>query len=181
MSAAQFVLLVDDIPDHMYVYEVALRARGYRVTLADTGGEAIALARKDRPDCLVIDERLSDVRGWDLCREFKSDPLLAHIPIVMLAQDLTTEAAAEGKLVGCDSWLARPAVPDDLVRAVEEVLAKGTSAPDGPDDAMLGVSTCAACDSARIRAGVRVGLAQYFRCRDCGFRWRIEATDAATA
>jgi DNA-binding NarL/FixJ family response regulator len=107
--------------------------------------------------------------------------VLALIPVVMLAQELTAEAAAAGKRVGCDAWLARPAVPDDLVRAIEEVLAKGASAPDGPADAMLGITTCVACESSRIRAGVRVGPAQYYVCRECGFRWRAEATGEATA
>jgi DNA-binding response OmpR family regulator len=181
MRAAQFVLLVNDIPDHMHVYEAALRARGYRVSLADTGGEALDAARDARPDCIVIDERLSDMRGWDLCRQFKADAVLASIPIVMLAQELTAEAAAAGKHVGCDSWLARPAVPDDLARAVEEVLAKGTSAPEGAADAVLGGGACGACESTRIRAGVRIGPAQYFVCRACGFRWRAEATGEATA
>ena len=181
MSAAQFVLLVDDIPDHMHVYEAALRARDYRVSLAETGGEALTLAAANRPDCILIDERLSDMRGWDLCRQFKADPVLAQIPIVMLAQELTAQAAAAGKQVGCDAWLARPAVPDDLVRAIEAVLSKGTSVPEGPADAVLGVSTCGACESARVRAGVRVGPAQYYVCLDCGFRWRAEANGEATA
>ena len=181
MPAAQFVLLVDDIPDHMHVYEAALRAREYRVSLAETLGEALTLAGAERPDCIVIDERLSDMRGWDLCRQFKADRVLALIPIVILAQELTAESAAAGKRVGCDAWLARPADPDDLVRAIEAVLATGTSAPEGPADAMFGISTCAACESSRIRAGVRVGPAQYYVCRDCGFRWRVEATGEATA
>jgi CheY-like chemotaxis protein len=181
MRPAEFVLLVDDIPDHVHRYEAGLRARGYRVALAQSGGEAIAFARGMRPDCIVIDERFSDMRGWELCRELKSDPLLAGTPVVMLAQELTMAAAAQGQHVGCDSWLARANGADDLVRAVEEVLAKGTAVPASREEALLGSSSCAACASPRVRAGVRVGPAQYFRCQDCGLRWRAEVSGEATA
>jgi CheY-like chemotaxis protein len=181
MRPAEFILLVNDIPDHMHRYEAGLRARGYRVTLARGAAEAIAAARGMRPDCIVIDERFSDMHGWELCRDLKEDPAVAGVPVVMLAQQLTMEAALQGKQVGCDSWLARPNGSDDLVRAIEEVLAKGTATPASREEAVLGATNCQACDSPRTRAGVRIGPAQYFRCQDCGLRWRVEASGEATA
>jgi DNA-binding response OmpR family regulator len=179
--AAEFILLVNDIPDHMHRYEAALRARGYGVTLVESGGDALSVARGMRPDCIVIDERFADMHGWDLCRDLKADPLLARVPVVMLAQQVTVETALHGQHVGCDSWLARPNGADDLVRAIEEVLAKGVAVPASREEALLGATSCTACDSPRTRAGVRVGPAQYFRCDDCGLRWRVEASGEATA
>lgn len=181
MRSTAHVLLVDDIPDHTAPYAAALRSRGFAITLCESGGEAIDAARAARPHCIVIDERISDMRGWELCREFKRDPRLAGIPIIMLAQELTAAAAARGQQVGCSAWLARPALPEDLARAVEDVIASRQATPASPDAALVGFATCAACESPRIRGGVRVGPVQYHVCSDCGFRWRTDAAGEATA
>jgi DNA-binding response OmpR family regulator len=181
MTSTTAVLLVDDIPDHTARYAAALRAHGFEVTLCESGGEAVDAAQRARPDCIVIDERISDMRGWELCREVKRDATLASIPIIMLAQELTMAAAMNGQKVGCDAWLARPALPEDLVQAVEDVLAAPDSTPATPADALVGFSTCGACASPRIRGGVRVGPVQYHVCVDCGFRWRTDAAGEATA
>ena len=181
MSEPPLILVVSDIPDHISSYEMAIRARGMGVVVVSTGGEAVAVVRQQQPDCIAIDERLSDMRGWELCRTLKRDARHALIPVIMLAHELTLEAALHGKSVGCDAWLARPSAPDDLVRAILDVLATGRSAPTSPQDAVVGYATCTACGSARIRAGVRVGTAQYYACRECGLRWRNEATGEATA
>jgi DNA-binding response OmpR family regulator len=179
-STAQ-VLLVDDIPDHTSRYAAALRSRGFGIMVCESGGEALDAARRSRPHCIVIDERISDMRGWELCREFKRDAQLSVVPIIVLAQELTIAAAARGQRVGCDAWLARPARPEDLVRAVEDVIASPGSTPATPQDALVGYSTCGACASPRIRGGVRVGPVQYHVCGDCGFRWRTDAAGEATA
>jgi CheY-like chemotaxis protein len=181
MRTTAHVLLVDDIPDHIGRYAAALRSRGFVITLSESGGEAIDAARRSRPHCIVIDERLSDMRGWELCRELKRDPSLMAIPIIMLAQELTMAAAARGQQAGCNAWLARPPLPEDLVRAVEDVMAAGGATPATPADALVGFATCAACESPRIRGGVRVGPVQYHVCTDCGFRWRTDAAGEATA
>ena len=181
MTPTAHVLLVDDIADHVVRYAAALRARGFVVSLAEGGGDAIDAAFQSRPDCVVIDERLSDMRGWELCREFKQNAQLAAIPIIILAQELTIAAAERGQQAGCDAWLARPALPDDLVRAIEDVLATEQPAPATRSEALVGFATCAACDSPRIRGGVRVGPVQYHMCTECGFRWRTDAAGEATA
>jgi DNA-binding response OmpR family regulator len=181
VSEPKLILIVSDIPDHIIGYEMALRARGIGAIVVETGGEAVAALEHQRPDCIAIDERLSDMRGWELCRAIKRNARNEVIPVIMLAHELTLEAAMHGKSVGCDAWLARPSAPDDLIRAIDDVLARHRSAPLSPQDAVVGFATCAACTSARVRAGVRVGTAQYYVCSDCGLRWRAEATGAATA
>ena len=175
------ILLVNDIPDHKGIYEAALRARGYQVRLTQTAQEAFAAALGARPACAVIDVRLPDIDGWELCRRFKAHDDVKHMPVVMLAQDVSTESALQGKNVGCTAWLAHPTVADDLVRAVEFVLAQGASEPTSPEDAVVGVSECPACASTRIRAGVGVGTVQYYCCRGCGLCWRVERSGEATA
>jgi CheY-like chemotaxis protein len=179
--AQDAILLVNDIPDHRDLYAGALRARGYRVVQAHTGESALALARGEPPRAVVIDLRLPDMTGWELCRELKADPTLRRAPVVVLAREVSGQSARASREVGCSAWLAHPTTADDLVRAVEHVLSLGRSQPAGPDEAILGLRECPACSSEEIRAGVRVGPVQYYGCTSCGGRWRVDAQGAATA
>src|SRR5215216_6877864 len=69
--APEVVLLVDDIRDHAVNYEAALTRHGFHVRVATSGEEALRVARETLPDCAVIDLRLPDMSGWDLCREIR--------------------------------------------------------------------------------------------------------------
>jgi CheY-like chemotaxis protein len=171
------ILLVNDIPDHAAAYERALVSNGFRVVLAATGAEALTSAGATRPHCAVIDVRLPDMRGWDLCKQLKAGPA-GNIPIVLLAPEVSRQSAAESASVGCNAWLAYPTIADDLVRAVRQVLATGESEPASAEDAVLGVRTCPACAGDRVKATLRMRLIQYFRCRDCGFCWRVDSQPA---
>jgi CheY-like chemotaxis protein len=174
------ILLVNDIPDHMRTYEAAFRARGYDVRLATSADETLALVDGLQPHCCVIDVRLPDMSGWELCRRLKNRPSCAHVPVVMLAPDISSQSLQASRLAGCASWLMRPSSPEDVVHAVEHVLSHGVSHPE-MHNAVIGARDCPACESDNIRAGVRVGPVQYFVCRACNMRWRVDAQGAATA
>ena len=178
--ANESILLVNDIPDHMRSYEAALRSRGYRVYLRTTGADTLADAPELRPQCIVIDVRLPDMPGWELCRRLKVDAKLTTVPVVMLTPDASRQSLQESRLAGCASWLMRPASPDDVVRAVEHVLSHGGGYPE-LHNALLDPRACPACESDQVRAGVRIGPVQYFVCRSCQMRWRADAAGAATA
>jgi CheY-like chemotaxis protein len=171
------ILLVNDIPDHASSYEDALVANGFQVAFAATGAAALALAATETPDCAVIDVRLPDMRGWDLCRDLKTR-VAGDLPVVLLAPDVSKGTAADSASVGCNAWLAYPTIADDLVRAVRQVLATGEAEPASPDDAVLLARVCPACDGARLKPTLRMRLIQYFCCRDCGFCWRIDSEPA---
>jgi len=178
--ATQSILLVNDIPDHMWAYEAAFRARGYDVRLMTTAADALAAAPQMRPDCIVIDVRLPDMPGWELCRRLKAHAILAHVPVVMLAPDVSRQSVQQSRLAGCASWLMRPAAPQDVVHAAEHVLAHGGGHPE-QHNALIGGQPCPACESDDVRGGVRVGPVQYFTCKSCSMRWRVEAPGEATA
>ena len=172
------ILLVTDIPDQKKLYEATLKACGFRVILTGTAAQAIVVARAAPPQCAVIDERLPDMSGWELCRSLKGDTDLKCVRVVMLTQDVSKDRAASGTRAGCNSWLARPTIADDLARAVQYVLDQGGDGPATPDEAMIGINVCPACESDNIRAGVRVGAVQYYCCRNCTLCWRFDADSA---
>jgi CheY-like chemotaxis protein len=178
--ANESILLVNDIPDHMRAYDAALRARGYKVHLLTTGADTLAAAQGLEPQCIVIDVRLPDMPGWELCRRLKVDSKLAHVPVVMLTSDASRQSLQESRLAGCASWLMRPASPDDVARAVEHVLSHGGGHPE-LHNALIDARACPACESDRVRAGVRIGPVQYFVCNSCRMHWRVGAPGEATA
>lgn len=178
MAKPPLVLLVDDIPDHARRYEAALKQHGYRVHLVHTAAAALPLARTESPSCVVIDVRLPDMSGWDLCRAMKAEETLRAVPVVILTSDVSQAAAVDGAGSGCAAWLAHPAAAHDVPHLVGHVLAQDRPSPQSHEDAVIGVSTCGACGSENIKATLRLGNMQYFACRACNLSWRVESAES---
>ena len=174
MGASAHILLVDNIPDHVISYSRTLADVGYRVEVVRSGVEALDSARTCVPDCIVIDVRLPDMTGWDLCRELKRDQRTMQVPIIVLTPDTARDNAPQNARMLCNAWIAQPSQADDLVRAVQHVLSQEEDAPRTLEDAVLGISVCPVCESDRVRATVRVSPVQYYSCRACGHGWRVE-------
>ena len=174
MMSTPHIVLVTDIPDHARNYERALLAGRYEVTVASTAADARIIARARVPDCLVIDERLPDGNGWDLCRELKAEKTCRAVPVVVLSADISSEQAAHSVRVGCDAWIARPAVAEEVVRTIRHVLEAQRSSPPSIEAARLWTLTCPSCSSQEIRAALRISPTQYYKCTKCGFYWRVE-------
>jgi CheY-like chemotaxis protein len=174
MPTQNVILLVNDIPDHAITYGRALASHGFRVQLARTGADALSLARTTKPDCAVIDLRLPDMSGWDLCSKLKKHTTDDDMRIVVLTPDLSKMCAQDSAANGCDAWLAHPTVAEDLVRTVKRVMNLETVSPESPDEAILGFVMCGACGSDKVRPTLRMGAIQYYCCKDCSFCWRAE-------
>jgi DNA-binding response OmpR family regulator len=136
--------------------------------------EALRLAREALPDCAVIDLRLPDMSGWDLCREMRKPRPSETPPIIVLTPEVSKVFAENSVNVGCNAWLAHPMHADDLVRTVRQVLEAKLDAPSSPSEALLGLKKCPACESDSVRATLRIGSAQYYCCKACGCCWRAE-------
>ena len=173
MPTADLILLVNDIPDHATKYQAALTRHGFRVQLARTGKAALQMAAAALPDCAVIDLRLADMSGWDLCHQIKSGRG-KRTRVIVLTPEVSKMCAADSTKAGCNAWLAHPSAPEILVNTVKQVLDMRTDAPPSTEDALLGLTTCAACGSENVRPTLRVGAAQYYCCKACAFCWRAD-------
>lgn len=178
MSSGELILLVNDIPDHVASYQRVLTRQGYRVHVARSGSQALGMVRDTLPACAVIDLRLPDMDGWELCREIKTEGR-EEMPIVVLTPDVSEMCAADSAKAGCNAWLTYPTVAEDLARTVRQVLDLQTAEPDSPDEALVGMKECPACGSSQVRATVRVSPIQYYCCRGCRFCWRVEVLQHA--
>jgi len=117
------ILLVDDQPDQVEMYQFALEHAGFTVHEAANGTDAIARSRQLLPDLIVLDLRLPDMSGWDVCTVLKGDPSTARIPIVILTAAASPTLAAQAAQHGCAAHLVKPCFPEDLTRAVRQILA----------------------------------------------------------
>jgi len=124
-AAPQFalrVLLVDDEPDQIELYRFGLEHAGFVILAAYDGTSAIELARSARPDVIVLDLRMPDLDGWEVCAALKADSRTAPIPIVILTAVASSTLPAEAARAGCAAHLVKPCYPSDLARMLRHVI-----------------------------------------------------------
>jgi DNA-binding response OmpR family regulator len=119
------VLVVDDEPDIVLFAQVNLELHGHVVRTAPDGEAAMAAVDEERPDALILDVMMPHLDGWGVLERLKAhdDPEVRTIPVVMLTALDTDHDQARGGIEGAVRYLTKPLAPDDLVRALEEVLA----------------------------------------------------------
>ena len=120
-SRARIVVAEDDPDLRAYVAEV-LSARWDVVTAAD-GDEAVAQARRHRPDAVVCDVMMPDRTGFDVARELRSDPALERTPILFLTASTDTASRVEAYGAGADDFVTKPFEPEELRARVANLLA----------------------------------------------------------
>jgi PAS domain S-box-containing protein len=117
----QKVLVVDDNSASLYATSRVLRAAGFDVLEADSGGKALMLA--DQVGLLVLDINLPDLDGFEVCRKLRARSSTAYLPIVHLsATFMDTADMSQGLAAGADSYLTHPADPAVLVATVRALL-----------------------------------------------------------
>lgn len=115
-------LVVDDNPVGLYATSRTLAAEGFEIITASTGQEALSKA-KDQPDIIVLDVKLPDISGFEVCRILKSDPGTMAIPVIHLsATFLDNESRAQGLDMGADAYLTHPVEPRVLTATINAML-----------------------------------------------------------
>ena len=119
------ILHVDDNPATRYTIGRTLGREGFKVREAATGREALRLA-KEGPDLVILDVKLPDIGGFEVCQRIKADPTTTTIPVLHLsATYVTDEAQATGLDGGADGYLVQPVDSRVLVATVKALLRLG--------------------------------------------------------
>ena len=120
-EAPGMLLLVDDDEAKRYVLSTWLRRAGHTVMEVGTGREALAVAAT--ADLVLLDVNLPDMSGFDVCRQIKTDPRTAAIPVIQVSATAVEVAdRAHGLTQGADAYLVEPAEPEELLATVTAVL-----------------------------------------------------------
>ena len=121
------VLVVDDYPDAREMYSEYLEYSGYEVIEAANGIEALQRALDDRPDIILMDLSLPVMDGWEATRRLKADDRTAGIPVVALTGHALAGISEGARQAGCDAFVTKPCLPEDLVVEIKRVLESRTS------------------------------------------------------
>lgn len=118
--AGERILIVEDERAVARGLEYGLRAEGFEVLLANTGQSALAMARRESPHLLLLDIRLPDISGFDVCRQLRSEG--RRLPILMLtARDEEVDKVL-GLELGADDYLVKPFSLRELISRIRALL-----------------------------------------------------------
>jgi two-component system alkaline phosphatase synthesis response regulator PhoP len=114
----QRILVVDDDQEVVRLMRAYLERAGYEVLVAYDGETALHNLRREKPDLLLLDLMLPDRDGWDITRLVRSEPSLAHTPIIMLTARVDINDRIVGLEIGADDYVIKPYDPREVVARV---------------------------------------------------------------
>src|SRR5262245_42200250 len=113
------ILNVDDDEAGRYAVSQMFRSAGFEVLEAANGAEALSLVQQRRPDIVLLDIKLPDIDGFEVCRRIKSNPETAQITVIHLSATLVQGAdRVRGLEGGADGYLTEPISQAELVATV---------------------------------------------------------------
>jgi CheY-like chemotaxis protein len=115
------ILLVEDNPENREMLGRRLTRRGYRLSFAVDGEQAVALTRSERPDIVLMDLSLPIIDGWEATRQIKADPAFAAIPIIALTAHAMEGDRERAIAAGADDYDTKPVDLERLIGKIEAI------------------------------------------------------------
>jgi two-component system sensor kinase FixL len=117
-STSPCVLMVDDIPANLRLLYESLQGRDYRLLVANSGEQALEVARRSRPDLMLLDVMMPDMDGFEVCRQLKRDRDTSNIAIIFLSALEDTSDKVHGLELGAVDYVTKPFHPDEVAARV---------------------------------------------------------------
>jgi two-component system phosphate regulon response regulator PhoB len=118
----QRILIVEDERDIVQVLEFALRQAGFDTSAAGDGATALGHIREKQPDLVVLDLMLPDLPGIEICRQLKSNPKTAALPVMMLTARGEEVDRVVGFELGADDYITKPFSVREVVLRIKAIL-----------------------------------------------------------
>ena len=122
-ASVKRVLVAEDNPLSMKLFNDLLEAHGYATLRAETGPQALDLARTGRPDLILMDLQLPDLSGFEVIRRLKDDAGTGSIPIIAMTASAIPGVERQAMDSGCDAFIEKPINVDRFLRVVAQHLA----------------------------------------------------------
>jgi len=116
------VLVIDDEPEITEIVQSFLGEAGYQVMVENSPINVIEKARRFKPDVILLDIMMPEVDGYDICKEFKSDPEFAHTPVIFLTGKDRGDDMGRSFKSGGDLFIKKPFSCERLLEIVSIVL-----------------------------------------------------------
>jgi len=123
MKKSKRVLVVDDDKQLLKQLEKQLKEKGYEVSVAANGKEALKKAEKETPDVITLDVMMPEMDGYETCFHLKENPGTNKIPVIMLTSRGKMKAKLASFSFGADYYIAKPFEVEELVDLMEKALA----------------------------------------------------------
>jgi DNA-binding response OmpR family regulator len=122
------ILVADDDVDILALVVRHVKTLDVTVIEANDGEEALRMARKEKPDLIVLDVMMPGMSGWEVCRAVREDDTLANTGVIMLTGIGERLNEMTSPLYGADDFLDKPFDVDDLETKIRVVLEKRSGA-----------------------------------------------------
>ncbi len=117
------VLIVDDYPDAIDVWELYLTSEGFEVLTAVNGQVALQTALDEKPDVLVMDLELPGLSGYEVARRLRAADATRDIPLIAATGCSHETQLAEARAIGFDTIFVKPCDPGELVHEIRRLIA----------------------------------------------------------
>ena len=124
---AKRILVVDDDENILNLEKTILEQKGFHVTPAGGGAEALRLLGTAMFDLVLLDVMMPEVDGFTVCRKIKEDPRLKDVPVIFLTAKGGGDALAEGFESGAVMYINKPFTANKLLTIVNTMLDSGTN------------------------------------------------------
>ena len=119
------VLLVEDSPTQALRTQIALQSQGFEVTVVNESREALSTARAEQPDVVLSDIRMPGLDGFKLTKEFRADPDVGAVPVVLNSATVNEdEDKARALELGAADYIDKGLSPDHLASVLKDAIAR---------------------------------------------------------
>ncbi len=119
------ILIVEDEPDFRTLIRDVLEDKGFEVSEAANGAQGLSLYSSFQPDLVLLDIRLPDMDGIDICRKIRSDGPRRDTPVIMCTVNTELTPINTGLNSGATDYILKPFEPEDLLARVRDALGLG--------------------------------------------------------
>jgi len=117
------VLIIDDSPTELHMFQNMLEKAGFETLVADSGEEGLKTARTSHPDCILMDVVMPGMNGFQATRQLTRDPETSDIPIIMITSKDQETDKIWGMRQGAVEYVVKPVADKELVSTISAVMA----------------------------------------------------------
>ena len=138
MFTSNRILVVEDEADLSDIIAFNLKRAGHTPIQAGDGAQGLTLARRERPDLLILDLMLPKMDGLEVARRLRDEPTTASIPIIMLTARAEERDQLAGLAIGADDYITKPFEFEELLARIRALLRRQSSSAEAPQRMDLG-------------------------------------------
>ncbi|MCA9671205.1 MAG: response regulator [Myxococcales bacterium] len=140
--SGQTVLVIDDSPTILKVVQLVLTKAGFTVFTAADGDEGVEVAKKKKPDLILLDFVMPKMNGYQVCRALHEEEALSDVPVVLMSAKGDQVGERFVKVMGIVDYITKPFSPEAITGVVQHTIEKyAQQAPEEDDPALLPTPT----------------------------------------